>query len=85
MISQIATKEECAIVRPEDFSSASIDGSAVVINFITGDRLFSVDEEFTDEQVWQIFNAVNIGFRAGVVAGENKISKGVKDILRIRG
>ncbi len=84
MVDQIAIKEECIIVRPGSCLDAVIDGSAVVVDS-DGNRVFSVDESFSDEQVWQCLVAVNIGYRAGLVDGENKILSGVKEILRIKG
>ena len=79
----LAKKEHCSIVRPNSLLPSRIQGHAVVVD-LAGERIFAVDESFNDEQVWECLTAVNRGYRAGLVAGENSVLTNVKRIRKIK-
>lgn len=61
-------KNDCAIVRPDNFHAHTADMAALVD--CDGDCVFTVPNSWTDEQIFKCLEIANRAYAAGYASGE---------------
>ena len=73
-------KDDCEIVRPDSTYDIRLDGHVVVMN-CDGERVFTVPESWTDEQVWECIRIANYAHSQGFESGMRSKAREIRKTL----
>jgi len=69
-------EESTLIIKTEE-----IDGRIVKSAFIKDERLFTVSESFTDQQIYEVFDIADKMFGDGMKLGVARVQNDIKTVL----